>query len=46
MSSPQVMSRGDIERLPTATSEVFALKTRIFVFSSADVFFKKLCWHS
>jgi hypothetical protein len=46
MSSPQVMSGGDIERLPTTTSKVFALKTRIFVFLSVDFFFKKLCWHS
>jgi hypothetical protein len=35
-----VMSGGDIERLPIATFEVFVLKTRIFVFSSVDIFTK------
>ncbi len=42
MSSPQVMSRGDIERLPIATFEVFVLKTRIFVFSSVEILPKTL----
>jgi hypothetical protein len=40
MSSPQVMSKGDIERLPIDTFEVFVLKTRIFVFWNVDIFFK------
>jgi hypothetical protein len=39
MSNLQVMSRGDIEILPTATSKVFALKIGIFVFSSVDIYF-------
>ncbi len=31
------MFGGDIERLPTTMFKVFALKTKIFVFSNVDI---------